>query len=223
MAETLNQWGLPFAPAENIPTPDTRYPMEQVTTSLIYLKHFITRSNVSIGDYTYYHSEQDPENFENTNVLYHTPDSPDRLIIGKFCALAQDCQFMMNRANHDTRGSTYPFPFFAQKWAEHHSIDLTKGLTTTLGNDIWVGNGALIMPGVTIGDGAIIGTRTVVAKDVPPYSIVVGNSGRILRQRFSQDIIDRLLELQWWHWDIGKITRNLSWILDVSKGIQVVD
>lgn len=147
-------------------------------------------------------------------MLYHYDFLGDKLIIGKFCAIATGATFIMNGANHDMTGfSTYPFHIFKNGWEEGFQPDsipkLNRG-NTVIGNDVWIGSQATILPGIKIGDGAIIGAKAVVASDVPPYSIVVGNPGRVVRLRFSPEVIDLLLSVQWWNWDIEKITKHMD-------------
>ena len=183
-------------------------------TQTVYLKSVIMRPNIEVGDFTIYNDfVNDPRDFEKNNVLYHYPINHDRLIIGKFCSIACGAKFIFNCANHTLKSlSTYTFPLFFEEW------DLPKSEVATawdnkgdivIGNDVWIGYDAVIMAGVTIGDGAIIGTRAVVAKDVEPYSIVGGIPAKEIRKRFSPDIIARLRKLQWWNWPIGKIRDNL--------------
>lgn len=180
----------------------------------VYLKSVVTRPTIEVGDFTIYNDfVNDPRDFEKNNVLYHYPINNDRLIIGKFCSIACGAKFIFNCANHTLKSlSTYTFPLFFEEWdlskLEVASAWDNKG-DIVIGNDVWIGYDAVIMAGVTIGDGAIIGTRAVVAKDVEPYSIVGGIPAKEIRKRFSPDIIARLRKLQWWNWPIGKICDNL--------------
>lgn len=170
----------------------------------VYLKSVVTRKTIEIGDFTIYNDfVNDPRNFEKNNVLYHYPINNDRLIIGKFCSIACGAKFIFNCANHTLKSlSTYTFPLFFEEWdlpkSELASAWDNKG-DIVIGNDVWIGYDAVIMAGVTIGDGAIIGTRAVVTKDVEPYSIVGGVPAREIRKRFAPDVIERLRELQWWN------------------------
>lgn len=181
--------------------------------STCYLKNFITNPNILVGDFTYYHDFDDPTAFERRNVLYHYGCNHDRVVIGKFCSIAHGVRFIMNGANHDVNAiTTYPFPVLAAEWDEtlvSPQAWINKG-DVTVGNDVWIGYEAVIMSGVTIGDGAVIGTRAVVTKDVPPYAIVGGVPARVIRSRFPEETVRQLLEIRWWDWDIEKITRNLS-------------
>jgi len=177
-----------------------------------YVRATVTSPNIEIGAYTYFDDPEDSENFER-NVLYHFDFVGDRLVIGRFCAIAREVKFIMNGANHATGGfSTYPFFIFGNGWEEAapDAGALPYKGDTVIGNDVWLGYDALIMPGVSIGDGAIIASRSVVAADVPPYAIVGGNPARVLRTRFAPDIVERLLAVAWWHWPVERITAHLD-------------
>ena len=181
----------------------------------VYLKHVITKPGIQVGDYTMYNDfVNDPTEFEQHNVLYHYPINHDRLIIGKFCSIACGAKFLFNSANHAMAPlSTYPFPLFFEEW------DLDRGNVTdswdnrgdiVIGNDVWIGYEAVILAGVTVGDGAIIGARAVVTKDVPPYTIVGGGPARPIRKRFPEETVSALLQLRWWDWPKERIRRNIS-------------
>lgn len=190
------------------PNPSTRYPIENIDR-LVFLKTVITNPLIEVGDFTYYDDPDGPEAFEK-NVLYHFPFMGDRLIIGKFCQIAARATFMMNGANHGTAGaSTYPFAAFGGAWANRFPGELegeNRG-DLVVGNDVWIGFDALLMPGVRVGDGAIVAARSVVAGDVPPYTIVAGNPARTVRARFDDKDIEYMLETRWWDWDVATITR----------------
>jgi len=178
-----------------------------------YLKNVIKNPNIIVGDYSYYDDPINSEGFEHNNVLYHYPYMNDKLIIGKFCAIARDVKFMMNGANHKINAfSSYPFSLFGNGWERviHDIKDLPFKGDTIVGNDVWIGYDALIMPGVKIGDGAIIASKSVVIKDVPAYTIVGGNPANEIRKRFSEDIIALLQSAQWWNWSAQKITDSLE-------------
>lgn len=183
----------------------------------VYLKSVVTRPTIEVGDFTIYNDfVNNPRDFEKNNVLYHYPINNDRLIIGKFCSIACGAKFIFNCANHTLKSlSTYTFPLFFEEWdlpkSEVASAWDNKG-DIVIGNDVWIGYDAVIMAGVTIGDGAIIGTRAVVSKDVEPYSIVGGVPAKEIRKRFAPDVIKRLLELQWWNWPDEKIHRAIPLI-----------
>ncbi|HBW56731.1 MAG TPA: chloramphenicol acetyltransferase [Oscillatoriales bacterium UBA8482] len=191
------------------PSPETRYPIPE-QTRLVYLKTIIKNPNIIVGDYTYYDDFDNPENFER-NVLYHFDFIGDQLIIGKFCSIASDVKFIMNGGNHRTDWLTnYPFPVFGNGWESALPDAWPFKGNTVIGNDVWIGYGATIMPGIKIGDGAIIGTQSVVTRDVSPYSIVGGNPAQEIRKRFEDSMIEDLLNIRWWDWDIQKITRHLQ-------------
>jgi virginiamycin A acetyltransferase len=201
------------------PDPNDAFPLPHYDR-LCFLKNIVTHPNIIVGDYTYYDDFADARNFEQ-NVKYLFDFTGDKLIIGKFCMIASDVTFIMNGANHLTDAvSTYPFAIFGKGWegAMEGKNYPTKG-DTVIGNDVWIGYGATIMPGVTVGDGAIIATKAVVTKDVAPYVIVGGNPAREIKRRFPPEEIDRLLELQWWDWPPERITANLSQLTgnEVSK------
>lgn len=192
------------------PNKDLKFPLENYDR-LCFLKNVIKNPNIIVGDYTYYDDFENVENFEK-NVKYHFDFIGDQLIIGKFCMIASDVKFIMNGANHLTDSlSTYPFAIFGNGWenAMEGKTYPQKG-DINIGNDVWIGYNATIMSGVTIGDGAIIAANSTVIKDVEPYSIVGGNPAKEIKKRFSKAVILKLLELQWWNWDIEKITRNIQ-------------
>lgn len=183
----------------------------------VYLKNVVTDPGIIVGDFTIYNDfVHDPRQFEENNVLYHYPINHDKLKIGKFCSIACGAKFLFNSANHTMKSlSTYPFPIFFEEWGLDVR-DITSAWDNkgdiVIGNDVWIGYEAVIMAGVTIGDGAIIGTRAVVTKDVPPYTIVGGVPARQIRKRFSEDMIAYLLALKWWDWPIEKISENIEFI-----------
>jgi len=177
---------------------------------LCFLKNLVNNPQIIIGDYTYYDDFEDVYNFEK-NVKYLFDFVGDKLIIGKFCMIASGVTFIMNGANHLSRSiSSYPFAVFGNGWEQ--AMDgkaYPKKGDTIVGNDVWIGYGATIMPGVNIGDGAIIASNSTVTKDVAPYTIVGGNPAREISKRFSDEKIQKLLNIQWWDWPIEKITRNV--------------
>jgi virginiamycin A acetyltransferase len=196
--------------------PDSRNPHPmQGFPQICFIKNTVSNPNIIIGDYTYYDDPEDSENFER-NVLYHFPFIGDQLIIGKFCALSRGIKFIMNGANHKMSGfSTYPFEIFGQGWERvmPQTNDYPFKGNTVIGNDVWIGYETIMMPGVKIGDGAIVASRSVVTKEVQPYTIVGGNPALPIRQRFSNETVQALLEIAWWNWDIEKITRHLEKIV----------
>lgn len=180
----------------------------------VYLKNVITDPSITVGDYTMYNDfVNDPVGFERNNVLYHYPINRDRLIIGKFCSIACGAKFLFNSANHTLSSlSTYPFPLFFEEWGlEKRNVAESwdnKG-DIVLGNDVWIGYEAVIMAGVTIGDGAIIGARAVVTKDVPPYTVAGGIPAKPIKKRYPEETIAALSELKWWDWPENRIAQNL--------------
>ena len=182
--------------------------------AIVYLKNVVSNPNIKVGDYTIYNDfVHDPRDFEKNNVLYHYPINGDRLIIGKFCSIACGAKFLFTSGNHTLRSlSTYTFPVFFEQWgldARNICSAWDNKGDIVIGNDVWIGYESVIMSGVTVGDGAIIGTRAVVTKDVPPYTIVGGIPAKPIRRRFDDAVIERLESLRWWDWDCEKIRRSI--------------
>lgn len=195
------------------PDPKTRYPLPGAER-VVFLKNVITRPTIEVGDFTYYDDPDGAETFEERNVLHHYDFYGDRLVIGRFTALATGVRFVMNGANHALAGfSTYPFNIFGHGWDAGFDprtwADQSRG-DTVVGNDVWMGMEALVMPGVTIGDGAIVAARSVVTRDVPAYSIVGGNPARVVRLRFDERVIAELLRIAWWDWPVERISRHVG-------------
>lgn len=196
------------------PSPNSKHPMEGFP-QVCYIKNTIDNPNIIVGDYTYYDDPDDSEDFER-NVLYHFPFIGDKLIIGRFCAIARNVKFIMNGANHKMSGiSTYPFQIFGNGWEKvtPDMKDLPYKGDTVVGNDVWIGYDALIMPGVKIGNGAIISSKSVVVSDVEAYSIVGGNPAKKIKHRFEPTIVEKLELAAWWDWPIEQITENLEIIV----------
>nr|WP_319512123.1 CatB-related O-acetyltransferase [uncultured Draconibacterium sp.] len=203
------------------PSPENIYPVKG-NKSVIFLKNIITKPRIKIGDYTtFVPLDSEKWDFEKHNVLYYSNVLKDNLIIGKFCRIASDAKFMMNASNHTYSNFTaYGFGFFGNGWCSNASDIGMKNLgypqdhitkkDIVIGNDVWIGYDSLILPGTKIGDGAIIGAKAVVSKDVPPYTIVAGNPAKFIKTRFSEEIIALLLKLKWWNWTIDEITENLE-------------
>lgn len=187
-------------------------------TQTVYLNAVVRDPQTEVGDYTIYNDFiADPRLFEQNNVLYHYPIHRERLVIGKFCSIACGAKFLFNCANHTLASlSTYTFPLFYEEWgldkAAVASAWDNKG-DILIGNDVWIGYEAVILAGVHIGNGAIIGARAVVTKDVAPYSIVGGVPAREIRKRFDAATIARLEALQWWDWPVDDIRRRLPEIM----------
>jgi virginiamycin A acetyltransferase len=197
------------------PDPKDAHPMKGFP-QVCFIKNTVKNPNIIIGDYTYYDDPDDSENFER-NVLYHYPFIGDKLIIGKFCAIARGAKFIMNGAFHKMSGiSTFPFSIFGNGWESvmPKNGELPFKGDTVIGNDVWIGYDAVIMAGVKVGDGSIIAARSVVTRDVKPYEIVGGNPAQSIRKRFDEETIAALLKIQWWNWDVEKISRNMSIIVE---------
>ncbi|WP_295852610.1 Vat family streptogramin A O-acetyltransferase [uncultured Xylophilus sp.] len=197
------------------PSPDTAHPMPGFP-QVCFLRNTVRNPHIVIGEYTYYDDPDGAEHFEQRNVLYHFPFIGDRLVIGRFCAIARGAKFIMNGANHRMSGiSTYPFQIFGNGWEKAMPApgDLpTKG-DTVVGHDVWIGYDALVMPGVRIGDGAIVAARAVVTADVAPYTVVGGNPARPIRERFPPEVAQRLCRIAWWDWPVETITQYLDRIV----------
>lgn len=185
----------------------------------VYLKGVITNPDIIVGDYTMYNDfVSDPVQFEKNNVLYHYPVNKDRLIIGKFCSIACGAKFLFTSANHTLKSlSTYPFPIFFEEWnldKKHVKSAWDNRGDIIIGNDVWIGYEAVILSGVHIGDGAIIGTRAVVTKDIPPYTVVGGIPAKEIKKRFDEETVYKLQQMQWWNWSFDKIRQFLPYIMN---------
>ncbi|WP_314588289.1 Vat family streptogramin A O-acetyltransferase [Paenibacillus terrigena] len=193
------------------PDPNAIYPNEAIK-SICFIKNVVTRPNIQVGEYTYYDDSNGPERFEE-RVTHHYEFLGDKLIIGKFCAIAKGVEFVMNGANHRMNSaSTYPFNIMGGGWEKSTPTleQLPFKGDTAVGNDVWIGQNVTVMPGVQIGDGAIIAANSVVAKDVPAYHIAGGNPCKVIRKRFDDETIACLLELRWWDWPAEKLFANLE-------------
>jgi virginiamycin A acetyltransferase len=184
---------------------------------VVFVKPLVTDSRIEVGDYTYYDDADDPGAFERKAVLYLI--GPERLVIGRFCAIASGVRFLMAGANHADLGpSTFPFGIFGPPW--DGTMDLVMGAPsrgdTVVGNDVWLGYGALVLPGVEIGHGAIVAAGSVVSADVPPYAISAGNPARVVRMRYDAADVELLLEAAWWNWPPARITEHARTIMSGS-------
>lgn len=193
---------------KDIPNPNVIFPNEYGTTC--FLKNIIKAPNIFVGDYTYYDNyDKSPLNFEKENVLFNYPEFGDRLIIGKFCAIASGVKFIMGSANHRLDSvTTYPFNVFGGSWSrvtKTHLSELPHKGDIIIGNDVWIGRESIIMPGVKIGDGAIIGAYSIVTKDVEPYSVVGGNPAKFIKYRFDKEMRELLLKFKWWNLENEKL------------------
>ncbi|BAX54673.1 CatB-related O-acetyltransferase [Photobacterium damselae] len=187
------------------------------------IREHITNPNIKVGEYTYYSGYYHEKHFEDQCVRYLLGDKPsasvwesgifgeiDQLIIGKFCSIATGATFMLagNQGHRHDWIST--FPFDVEQFGDKVKSGFQRAGDTRIGNDVWIGTECVIMPGVTIGDGAVIGARTVVTKDVEPYSIVVGNPGTAIKKRFTEQEIEMLLKMQWWDWTENQLKDNMD-------------
>jgi virginiamycin A acetyltransferase len=182
---------------------------------VVFLKPLVSSPKIVVGEYTYYDDPDGATEFEHRNVLYAY--GPERLVIGRYCAIAAGTRFLMAGAEHPTMGvSTFPFTMFGGEWTER-TLDIVTGMLsrgdTVVGNDVWFGYQVTVMPGVRIGDGAIIATGAVVTTDVPAYTIAGGNPARPIRQRFPDADIARLQRAAWWDWPAELVTEHARTIM----------
>lgn len=196
------------------PDPTTVHPLP-AHDRVVFLKPLVTSPTIVVGEYTYYDDPDHATDFEHRNVLYAY--GPERLIIGRYCAIASGTRFLMAGAEHPTMGvSTFPFTMFGGQWAER-TLDIITAMPsrgdTIVGNDVWFGYQSVVMPGVRIGDGAIIAAGAVVTADVPPYTIVGGNPAREIRRRFDDADVDRLRRAAWWDWPADLVTEHARTIM----------
>lgn len=194
----------------NSPDPQNSFPLKGYDR-LCFLKNIIKNPNIIVGDFTYYDDFENVHNFEK-NVKYHFEFIGDKLIIGKFCQIASGVKFIMNGGNHLTDATTaFPFAIFGNGWeSAMEGKSYPSKHDTKIGNDVWIGHNATIMPGISIGDGAIVATNATVTKDVAPYSIVGGNPAKELKKRFDDETIQKLLIIKWWDWELSKITKHIK-------------
>lgn len=199
-----------------IPDPNVIFPNEYKTSCFI--KNVVTAPNITIGDYTYYDDAADPTGFEKNNVLFNYPEFGDHLVIGKFCQIASDSKFIMGPANHRLCSvTTYPFSVFGGVWTENtppHMQQLPRKGDTVLGNDVWIGRESVIMPGVKIGDGAIIAAYSVVVGDVPAYTVYGGDPARFIKRRFDEELTELLLRFRWWDLEPQELADTLPMLCD---------
>lgn len=200
------------------PDPNAVFPNEYGTSCFI--KNVIKAPNISVGDYTYYDDDKDPTGFEKNNILFNYPVFGDKLIIGKFCQIASGTQFIMGAANHRLcSATTYPFNVMSEAWAEIAPVHLSqlphKG-DTVIGNDVWFGRNCVVMPGVKIGDGAIVAAHSVVTKDVEPYSVVGGNPAHFIKKRFDDELTELLLRFKWWNLPPDELAEVMPLLCDAD-------
>lgn len=203
------------------PNANDKFPNPNIK-DICYIKNVVKNPNIIIGDYTYYFEADKSDKFED-HVTHMYDFIGDKLIIGKFCSIAKGIEFIMNGANHKMDSiSTYPFYIMGNDWGSAlapHTNELPLKGDTVVGNDVWLGQNVTILPGAHIGDGAIIGANSVVAKDIPPYAIAAGNPCKVKKMRFDDNTIKTLEEIKWWDWDIQKINDNIDIIMsnDISR------
>lgn len=190
-----------------LPDPLRRYPITLPDgsdhTGTVFLSQAIDHPRFQAGAFTYASDFDAPQDWAQRLAPYLFPFSEEKLVLGKFCQIAHGVKFITASANHATDGLTcFPFPIFNPEDMTGFQPDTRD---TVIGNDVWIGYGALILPGTRIGNGAIIGAGSVVRGEVPPYAIVTGNPAEVRRFRFDRDVIDRLQALQWWDWPTDRI------------------
>ncbi|BCJ37185.1 acetyltransferase [Actinocatenispora thailandica] len=196
------------------PDPLTIHPLA-AHPRVVFLKPLVSSPKIIVGEYTYYDDPDDATRFEQRNVLYAY--GPERLVIGRYCAIAAGTRFLMAGAEHPMLGaSTFPFTMFGGEWAER-TLDIVTAMPsrgdTVVGHDVWFGHQATVMPGVRIGDGAVVAAGSVVTTDVPPYTIVGGNPARPIRQRFDDADVQRLRRAAWWDWPAALVTEHARVIM----------
>ncbi|MHB9781232.1 CatB-related O-acetyltransferase [Streptococcus sp. 10F2] len=187
-------------------------------TKMIFLKDVIEADNIEVGSYTYYAQECEEDDFERDHVLYNRKGH-GKLKIGKFCSIANGVEIIMGAANHSMASiSTYPFNIVKEKWAKNFGMtseDMPDKGDTIIGHDVWIGQKATIMPGVRIGNGAVIGSKAVVAKDIPPYAIAVGNPVKVISYRFDENTIQFLETLKWWDLEEEMLDQAIPYLTSV--------
>lgn len=201
----------------NSPDPNAIHPVSHLS-NLCFIKNVVTSPNIVIGDYTYYDDPVDSTKFEEKCVLFNWPEFGDKLVIGKFCAIAHGVEFIMGSANHRMSSlTTYPFNVFGGTWEKQtpsHLSQLPRKGDIIIGNDVWIGRQSRIMPGVTIGDGAVIAAGSIVVKDIPPYAIFGGNPAQHIKMRFDERSIALLEKIKWWDFPRDKLDAFLPALCD---------
>jgi len=196
------------------PDPDALHPLPH-HQGLVFLRPLLARHpeirNVEVGAFSYYDDQDGGAlRFFERNLRYNFGFSGSRLTIGRYCALAHGCTIVMDDANHALAGpSSFPFAIFGGAWAAALPLEempFGRRGDTAIGHDVWLGYESLIMPGVSIGDGAVVAARAVVTRDVPPYAVVAGNPAQVVRLRYDEDDVERLRRLAWWDWPAARVT-----------------
>ena len=196
-----------------VPDPSVIFPKRDGDKHSAYIQNVVKNPRIIIGEFTIHHDFNDPMDFEKENVLYLNPENSDKLIIGKYVSIACGVRFIMNGANHSQKSfATFPFPVVAENWGLDMGREEAWEIEgdTVIGNDVWLGYESIIMPGVHIGDGAIVASRALVTDDVPPYTVVGGVPARAIKKRFEDETIKFLLKLKWWDWDVQKVKASVD-------------
>lgn len=191
------------------PAPSERHPVRlrdgSAHAGTVFLAAAVRHARMQIGEYTYASAHEPPDDWAARLAPYLYDFSPERLIIGKFCQIADGVTFITASANHRYDGiSAFPFAIFGGPVENRPSLP-ASGADTVIGNDVWIGQGATILPGAVIGDGTIVAARAVVGGEVPPYSVVAGNPAKVKRTRFAPEKVKALQHVAWWHWPIADI------------------
>lgn len=204
---------MPLTPDLPAPDPSVLHPVAG-QERVVFLRPLVRHPNIEVGEYTYYDHPERALDFEEDAFLYAF--GPERLVIGRFCAIAAGVRFLMGGANHADLGpSTFPFGIFGAPW--DHTMDLVMSAPsrgdTVVGHDVWFGYEAIVLPGVRVGNGAVIAAGSVVSADVPPYAIVAGNPARVVRRRYEDADVERLQRAAWWDWPAAAITEHARTIM----------
>jgi len=179
-------------------------------SQMVNLAVAIDHPNWRIGRNAYANDFDPPADWAARLAPYLYPGAPETLTIGPLCQIAHGARFITASANHPMQGiSTYPFPVFDPETLPHYRDSFTGLPDTTIGPDCWIGHGALVLPGARLGAGVIVGAGAVVSGEVPPYAVVAGNPGRVVRFRFSSAVCRRLLDLAWWDWPDERLAAAL--------------
>lgn len=194
-------------------------PDGQVYLNTVWLNQVIDHPRIEVGDFTYYNDFEPVPDYATRIAPYLHSAAPERLVIGKFGQFAHGTRFITSSADHPKRWfTTYPFAVFNQDCMGLFAEEFAKGKDTVVGHDVWIGHNAMVLPGVCIGHGAIIGAGAVVTRDVPAYSVVAGNPAVVVRQRFSDQVVELLLRLRWWDLELEDIKAILPTLASADTG-----